>query len=79
MFLLCRAGGAGLCGGFTTFAAVVLEGSAILGADFPVPALGYAVLTVALCLGAVVLGLLGGRRLAQPALPDLAQDEEESA
>lgn len=71
--------GTGLCGGFTTFAAVVLEGSAILGADFPVPALGYAVLTVALCLGAVVLGLLGGRRLAQPALPDLAQDEEESA
>ncbi|HEX7351462.1 CrcB family protein [Brachybacterium sp.] len=57
--------GTGLCGGFTTFSAVVLEGSAIIGADFPILALTYAVLTMGLCLGGVVLGLFGGRRLAR--------------
>lgn len=55
--------GTGLCGGFTTMSAVVLEGSAMIGADFPLLALLYAALTLALCLGAVVLGLLLGNRL----------------
>lgn len=62
--------GTGLCGGFTTFSAVVLEGSAFIGADFPVLALGYAVLTIVVCLGAVVAGLLGGRRIAARPAPD---------
>ena len=55
--------GTGLCGGFTTMSSVVLEGSAMIGADFPLLALLYAALTLALCLGAVVLGLLLGNRL----------------
>ena len=55
--------GTGLCGGFTTMSAVVLEGSAMIGADSPLLALLYAALTLALCLGAVVLGLLLGNRL----------------
>lgn len=58
--------GTGLCGGFTTMSTVVLEGSAMIGADFPLIAFVYALLTVVLCLGFVVLGLVGGRRLAQP-------------
>lgn len=57
--------GTGLCGGFTTMSTVVLEGSAMIGADFPLLALSYAGLTLVLCLGAVVLGLLLGRRLAE--------------
>ena len=55
--------GTGLCGGFTTMSTVVLGGSAMIGADFPLLALLYAALTLALCLGAVVLGLLLGNRL----------------
>ncbi len=55
--------GTGLCGGFTTMSTVVLEGSAMIGADFPLLALLYAALTLALCLGAIVLGLLLGNRL----------------
>ncbi len=58
--------GTGLCGGFTTMSTVVLEGSAMIGAGFPLIAFVYALLTVVLCLGLVVLGLVGGRRLAQP-------------
>lgn len=57
--------GTGLCGGFTTFATVVLEGSAMIGADFPVLAMTYTALTIAVCLSGIVLGLLGGRRLAR--------------
>lgn len=56
--------GTGLCGGFTTMSAVVLEGSAMLGADFPIYALTYAVLTVVSCIGSVVIGLFGGKRVA---------------
>ena len=55
--------GTGLCGGFTTMSTVVLGGSAMIGADFPLLALLYAALTLALCLGAIVLGLLLGNRL----------------
>lgn len=57
--------GTGLCGGFTTMSTVVLEGSAMIGADAPLLALLYAGLTLVLCLGGVVLGLLLGRRLAE--------------
>ncbi|MGO1480767.1 MAG: fluoride efflux transporter FluC, partial [Brachybacterium sp.] len=57
--------GTGLCGGFTTFSAVVLEGSAMIGAGFPILALIYGAETVLLCLGALVVGLLVGRRLAE--------------
>src|SRR5699024_2030142 len=57
--------GTGLCGGFTTMSSVVLEGSAMIGAEFPIPALGYAVATVGLCLGAVLTGFVLGRRLAR--------------
>ena len=57
--------GTGLCGGFTTFATVVLEGSAMIGADFPVLAMTYTTLTIVVCLSGIVLGLLGGRRLAR--------------
>ena len=56
--------GTGLCGGFTTMSTVVLEGSAMIGADFPILALIYAGLTLVLCLAAVVAGLLLGHRLA---------------
>lgn len=56
--------GTGLCGGFTTFSSVVLEGSAMIGADFPVLAMTYTLLTLLLCLTGVALGLVGGRRLA---------------
>ncbi|GAA4522498.1 CrcB family protein [Brachybacterium paraconglomeratum] len=58
--------GTGLCGGFTTFSAVVLEGSAMIGADFPLLALSYGTVTVVLCLGGMILGLILGRRLAVP-------------
>lgn len=57
--------GVGLCGGFTTMSTVVLEGSAMVGADFPLEAFGYALLTMVLCLVATVAGLLGGRRSAR--------------
>ncbi len=57
--------GTGLCGGFTSFSAVVLEGSAMIGADFPVLAMTYTVVTVVVCLSGIVLGLLGGRRLGR--------------
>lgn len=56
--------GTGLCGGFTTMSTVVLEGSAMIGADFPLLALLYAGLTLVLSLGAVVAGLLLGHRLS---------------
>ena len=57
--------GTGLCGGFTTFSAVVLEGSAMIGADFAILAMIYAVVTVALCLTGIVLGMVGGRRVTR--------------
>jgi CrcB protein len=57
--------GTGLCGGFTTMSTVVLEGSAMIGADFPLLALSYAGLTLVLGLAAVVAGLILGRRLAE--------------
>src|SRR5699024_8236441 len=49
--------GTGLCGGFTAFATVVLEGSAMIGADFPVLGMTYTALTIAVCLSGIVLGL----------------------
>lgn len=57
--------GTGLCGGFTTFSTVVLEGSAMIGADFPVLAMVYTLVTVLLCLSGIVLGIVGGRRLGR--------------
>ncbi|MGY5765605.1 FluC/FEX family fluoride channel [Brachybacterium sp. DNPG3] len=57
--------GTGLCGGFTTVSGVVLEGSAMIGADFPILAFIYAMLTIVLCLAAIVLGMLAGRRLGR--------------
>ena len=57
--------GTGLCGGFTTMSLVVLEGSAMLGADFPIIAVGYGLATAVLCLGAMALGLLVARRVAR--------------
>src|SRR5699024_10351370 len=57
--------GIGLWGGFTTSATVVLEGSAMVGADVAVRAMTYTALTIAVCLSGIVLGLLGGRRLAR--------------
>lgn len=75
--------GTGLCGGFTTFSSVVLEGSAMIGADFPIIALIYGAQTILLCLGAMVAGLLLGRRLgartaARTAPTRIAQDGAES-
>lgn len=54
--------GTGLCGGFTAVSTVVLEGSAMIGADFPILAFNYAMLTIVLCLAAVAGGMLIGRR-----------------
>lgn len=75
--------GTGLCGGFTTLSTVVLEGSAMIGAGFPLIAFVYALTTLVLCLTCVVVGLVGGRRLARPAAfaarrtpLDLREDEE---
>ena len=59
--------GTGLCGGFTTTSMAVLEGAAMIGADFPTQAFTYALLTVFVCLGAVVGGIFAGRRLAHRA------------
>ncbi|WP_245822926.1 fluoride efflux transporter FluC [Brachybacterium avium] len=67
--------GTGLCGGFTSFSAVVLEGSAMIGADFPVLAMTYTAATIVLCLSGIVLGLLGGRRLARWQQARRAADE----
>ena len=71
--------GTGLCGGFTTFAAVVLEGSAMIGADFPVLAMTYTAMTIVVCLSGIVLGLIGGRRLAQRLMARRAADAEGEA
>lgn len=68
--------GTGLCGGFTTFSTVVLEGSAMIGADFPILALVHGTQTVVLCLGAMVVGLLVGRRLAERTRDRRAGQEE---
>ncbi|MDN5599663.1 MAG: fluoride efflux transporter FluC [Brachybacterium sp.] len=68
--------GTGLCGGFTSFSSVVLEGSAMIGADFPVLAMTYTLATVIVCLAGIVLGLLGGRRLARRQLARRAADAE---
>lgn len=63
--------GTGVCGGFTSLSTVVLEGSAMIGADFPLAGFGYAMLTIVGGIGAVVLGLLAGgwgmRRLTRSA------------
>ncbi len=71
--------GTGLCGGFTTMSTVVLEGSAMIGADFPLEAFGYALLTVIVCLGAVVVGMLGGSRIATRVAQQRADREPEVA
>lgn len=57
--------GVGLCGGFTSFSAVVLEGSAMIGADFPVLAFGYAAATIVMGISALVLGMAAAQRLAR--------------
>ncbi|MBB5830462.1 fluoride efflux transporter FluC [Brachybacterium aquaticum] len=71
--------GTGLCGGFTTMSTVVLEGSAMIGANFPILALFYAAETVVLCLGAVALGLLIGRHLAARSLRRTAEGADEGS
>src|SRR5690625_6856186 len=50
----------------------------MVGAEFPLPALGYAVATVVLCLGAVLTGFVLGRRLARRR-EDSAGRREDSA
>ena len=57
--------GTGLLGGFTTMSTVVLEGSAMIGADFPILALFYALATVIACLLAICLGLFAGERVTR--------------
>lgn len=57
--------GTGLCGGFTTMSTAILDGAAMMGADFAILAITYAVLSLVLSIGALVLGLFAGRRLAQ--------------
>ncbi|MGO1227710.1 MAG: fluoride efflux transporter FluC [Brachybacterium sp.] len=71
--------GTGLCGGFTTFSAVVLEGSAMIGADFPLLALAYGAATVLLCLGGLIVGLILGRRFAAPREASLRDVESRDA
>ena len=57
--------GTGLCGGFTTMSAAVLDGAAMMGADFAILAIVYASLSLLLSIGALVAGLLLARRLAR--------------
>lgn len=72
--------GTGLCGGFTTMSSVVLEGSAMIGADFPLSAFSYAVTTVVVCIGAVLGGFLLGRRLAgRQAAPESGEAQDSPA
>lgn len=52
--------GAGLLGGFTTFSAVVLESSAMMGANFPALSFAYGVTTALGAIGGAVAGLLLG-------------------
>lgn len=58
--------GTGLCGGFTTMSTAVLDGAAMMGADFAILAIIYASLSLLLSIGALVAGLLIARRLARP-------------
>lgn len=53
----------GACGGFTTMSTLILEGSALVGGGFPLLAVQYAMLTLIGSLGAVIVGLLTGRKL----------------
>lgn len=55
----------GLCGGFTTMSTLVLQVSAMIGADFPLIALEYGVGSAVLALLALVVGLLAGRILGK--------------
>lgn len=57
--------GTGLCGGFTTMSAVVLQASSMLGAGFSVQALFYGLATAATALMGTVTGLAVGRVAAQ--------------
>ncbi|WP_232226453.1 fluoride efflux transporter FluC [Brachybacterium phenoliresistens] len=59
--------GTGMIGGFTTFSTVVLEGSAMIGAEFPRLALLYGTLTVLLAVVAIMVGLMVGRVSARAA------------
>jgi len=51
----------GICGGFTTFSALMLDVHHLAAANRPLTAVGYVALTVALGLGALYLGLRLGR------------------
>ena len=55
----------GLCGGFTTMSTLVLQVSAMIGADFPLIALEYGLGSAVLALLALVVGLLAGRILGK--------------
>lgn len=63
--------GTGLCGGFTTYSAVALQGATLLTGGDAVMATGYAVAT--LCLGALAtlagMGLAGGLTGSGPTGP----------
>lgn len=57
--------GTGLCGGFTTMSTAVLDGAAMMGADFAILAIVYATLSLVLSIGALVVGMLIPRFLAR--------------
>lgn len=57
--------GTGVFGGFTTFSTVVLEGSAMMGADFPFLAFSYAAATIAGAILAAALGVLLGAMIGR--------------
>jgi CrcB protein len=51
----------GVCGGFTTFSAFSLQTLELMQAGEPIPALGYAIGSVVLCIIASYCGWLLGR------------------
>lgn len=55
----------GLLGGFTTFSSVILEGTAMLGANFSRVALTYAMVTVISALTGIISGITIGRVTAR--------------
>lgn len=55
----------GVCGGFTTMSTLVLQVSAMIGAQFPLVALEYGIGTVLFAIGALAIGLAAGRLLGR--------------